>query len=268
MLKNCDWSMEYTSGSSDEPLEFYLDGLTNSNHFDLLLGYFSSTAIHLLSVGFATFISNGGNMRIVINHLLSETDKNAILRANDDNIRVFDLNNPKQLLSVLNDYDRHFFECLTYLISQGRVQIKVIRPKDSGGIAHYKSGVFSDGINSVSYKASCNFTLYGLSENLEELVTYLDWEDEKSRKRIDKQKKRINKYFNEIDENVDYVENTDIETVLKKSFGNKDLNELIIQEEELARRKHKSYSNPRLKSIIKRLQHEIKLKSNILNFHI
>lgn len=266
MLKNCDWSMEYTSGSSDEPLEFYLDGLTNSNHFDLLLGYFSSTAIHLLSVGFATFISNGGNMRIVINHLLSETDKNAILRANDDNIRVFDLNNPKQLLSVLNDYDRHFFECLTYLISQGRVQIKVIRPKDSGGIAHYKSGVFSDGINSVSYKASCNFTLYGLSENLEELVTYLDWEDEKSRKRIDKQKKRIDNYFNEIDENVDYVENTDIETVLKKSFGNKDLNELIIQEEELARRKHKSYTNPRLKSIIKRLQHEINLKSNIPKF--
>jgi hypothetical protein len=41
-----------------------LDGLANSNEFNLLLGYFSSSAINLLSVGFATFISKGGKMKI------------------------------------------------------------------------------------------------------------------------------------------------------------------------------------------------------------
>ena len=86
MLKDCDWSLdrEYKTGSENEPLQFYLDGLGNSNKFSLLLGYFSSSAINLLSVGFATFISRGGKMRMVINHLLSAEDKEAISKVEDN----------------------------------------------------------------------------------------------------------------------------------------------------------------------------------------
>ncbi len=73
MLNKVDWSLDrdYKTSSENEPLQFYLDGLTNSNEFSLLLGYFSSSAINLLSVGFASFISKGGKMKMVINHLLS-----------------------------------------------------------------------------------------------------------------------------------------------------------------------------------------------------
>jgi hypothetical protein len=95
MLKDCDWSIDrdYKTGSENEPLQFYLDGLANSNEFSLLLGYFSSSAINLLSVGFATFISKGGKMKMVINHLLSAKDKEAVWRVEDNpnEIRVFDL---------------------------------------------------------------------------------------------------------------------------------------------------------------------------------
>ena len=58
MLKEVNWSIDrdYKTGSSDEPLQFYLDALCNSTTFDLLLGYFSSSAINLLSLGFANFI--------------------------------------------------------------------------------------------------------------------------------------------------------------------------------------------------------------------
>ena len=71
MLKDCDWSLDrdYKTDSENEPLQFYLDGLANSKEFNLLLGYFSSSAINLLSVGFATFISKGGKMKMVINPL-------------------------------------------------------------------------------------------------------------------------------------------------------------------------------------------------------
>ena len=94
MLKDCEWSKDrdYKTGSENEPLQFYLDGLANSNEFNLLLGYFSSSAINLLSVGFATFISKGGTMKMVINHLLSSKDKEAIIRAsNEPHAKVFDL---------------------------------------------------------------------------------------------------------------------------------------------------------------------------------
>ena len=48
---------------------FFNDGLKNSCSFDLQLGYFSSATISVLAEGFATFIANGGVMRLIINRL-------------------------------------------------------------------------------------------------------------------------------------------------------------------------------------------------------
>ena len=263
MLKDCDWSIDrdYKTGSENEPLQFYLDGLGNSNEFSLLLGYFSSSAINLLSVGFANFISKGGKMRMVINHLLSAKDKEAISRVEDNpnEIRVFDLTDIVSLGRILDEYDTHFFECLAYLIAEKRIEIKVIKPKNGKGIAHYKSGVFSDGQDFVGYKASCNFTLYGLSENLEELEAFLSWENGRSNKLIKKQLKLIDDYFAEKDEDVEYVSVNEIEVVLKDRFGKKDINELLVQEEQLLRKKQSLISNPKLKKTITELFSEIEI---------
>lgn len=263
MLKDCDWSIDrdYKTGSENEPLQFYLDGLANSNEFSLLLGYFSSSAINLLSVGFATFISKGGKMKMVINHLLSAKDKEAISRVEDNpnEIRVFDLTDVVSLGRVLDEYDTHFFECLAYLISEKRIEIKVIKPKNGKGIAHYKSGVFSDGQDSVGYKASCNFTYYGLSENIEELEAFLSWENGRSNKLIKRQLKLIDDYFTEKDEDVEYIPVSNIEVVLKDRFGKKDINELLVQEEQLLRKKQSLISNPKLKKTITKLFSEIEI---------
>ncbi|GAO29929.1 DEAD/DEAH box helicase family protein [Geofilum rubicundum] len=263
MLKDCDWSIErdYKTGSENEPLQFYLDGLANSNEFNMLLGYFSSSAINLLSVGFATFISKGGKMKMVINHLLSANDKEAIRRVEDNpnEIKVFDLTDVVSLGRVLDEYDTHFFECLAYLIAEKRIEIKVIKPKNGKGIAHYKSGVFSDGQDSVGYKASCNFTYYGLSENIEELEAFLSWENGRSNKLIKRQLKLIDDYFTEKDEDVDYVSVSEIEVVLKDRFGKKDINELLVQEEQLLRKKQSLILNPKLKKTITKLFSEIEI---------
>ena len=262
MLKDCEWSLDrdYKTGSENEPLQFYLDGLVNSNEFNLLLGYFSSSAINLLSIGFASFISKGGTMNIVINHLLSSKDKEVIERANSNDInKVFDLTDVVSLGRVLDEYDTHFFECLTYLISENRIQIKVIKPKDGKGIAHYKSGVFSDGQNFVGYKASCNFTLYGLSENLEELEAFLSWENGRSNKLIKKQLRLIDDYFKEKNNEVDYIPVNEIEVVLKDRFGKKDINELLVQEERLLKKKMSLVSNPKLKRTITKIFNEIEI---------
>ena len=262
MLKDCDWSLDrdYKTGSENEPLQFYLDGLANSSEFSLLLGYFSSSAINLLSVGFATFISKGGKMKMVINHLLSSKDKEAVEKANGESLnRVFDLTDVVSLGRVLDEYDTHFFECLAYLISEKRIEIKVIKPKNGKGIAHYKSGVFTDGQDSVGYKASCNFTLYGLSENLEELEAFLSWENGRSNKLIKKQIRLIDDYFSEADEDVEYISVSEIEVVLKDKFGKKDINELLVQEEQLLKKKQSLISNIKLKKTITKLFNEIEI---------
>jgi len=263
MLKDCDWSedRDYKTGSENEPLQFYLDGLANSNEFSLLLGYFSSSAINLLSIGFATFISKGGKMKMVINHLLSAKDKEAISKVEDNpyEIRVFDLTDVVSLGRVLDEYDTHFFECLAYLISEKRIEIKVIKPKKGKGIAHYKSGVFSDGQDAVGYQASCNFTYYGLSENIEQLEAFLSWENGRSNKLIRRQLKLIDDYFTEKDEDVEYIPVSEIEVVLKDRFGKKDINELLVQEEQLLKKKQSLISNPKLKKTIAKLFSEIEL---------
>lgn len=271
MLKDCEWSADrdYKTGSENEPLQFYLDGLANSTEFNLLLGYFSSSAISLLSLGFATFISKGGKMRMVINHLLSAKDKEVIHKVEEGDIRdlkVFDLTDASLLQQYLDEYNIHFFECLTYLIAQKRIEIKVIKPKNGKGIAHYKSGVFSDGEESVGYKASCNFTLYGLSENLEELEAFLSWENGRSNKLIKKQLKIIDDYFNEKDEDVEYLSSENIEVVLKDRFGKKDINELLVQEEQLIKKKQSLISNPKLKKTITKLFSEIEIKRKMPRF--
>jgi superfamily II DNA or RNA helicase len=263
MLKDCDWSIDrdYKTGSENEPLQFYLDGLANSNEFSLLLGYFSSSAINLLSVGFATFISKGGKMKMVINHLLSAKDKEAISRVEDNpnEIRVFDLTDIVSLGRVLDEYDTHFFECLAYLIAEKRIEIKVIKPKNGKGIAHYKSGVFSDCQDAVGYQASCNFTYYGLSENIEQLEAFLSWENGRSNKLIKKQLKLIDNYFTEKDEDVEYISVSDIEVVLRDRFGKKDINELLVQEEQLLKKKQSLITNHKLKKTIAKLFSEIEL---------
>jgi len=263
MLKDVHWSedRDYRTGSENEPLQFYLDGLANSNDFYLLLGYFSSSAINLLSVGFATFISKGGKMKMVINQLLSSKDKEAIEKSQNQSkvSKVFDLADVVTLVKVLDEYDTHFFECLTYLIAEKRIEIKVIKPKDGKGISHYKSGVFSDGLNFVGYQASCNFTYFGLSENLEKLQTFLSWENGRSNIMINNELKMIDNYFNEKDQDVEYLSVNEIEVVFKDKFGKKDIDELLVQEEQLLKKKMSLISNPKLKKTITKLFNDIEI---------
>jgi superfamily II DNA or RNA helicase len=254
MLNKVKWSKnrDYTTGGDDEPLQFYLDALCNSKNFDLLLGYFSSTAINLLSLGFANFIYSGGKMRAVINHILSEEDRAAIANGhNKDTIsNVYDLKDIKGLHQSLDEYSKHFFECFAWLIRNDKIEIKIIKPKGGRGISHYKSGVFSDGENSISYKSSCNFTYYGFVENLEELECRLSWDDERSKVSVINQSNTFEEIFSENSKNVEYLNIEDIKTEIKDEFGNKNIKELLFQEKGLLNKKAMIFNNPKFKNSI------------------
>ena len=66
----------YRSKSEWEPAGFFSEALCNATYFDLMLGFFSSAAINVLSYGFASFIYNGGKMRMIVNDILSSDDVN------------------------------------------------------------------------------------------------------------------------------------------------------------------------------------------------
>jgi superfamily II DNA or RNA helicase len=261
MLKSCRWApnRSYRSGTAHEPLEFYLTSLARSRRFDLLLGYFSSSAINVLSLGFAKFLHGGGTMRVVANNVFSQEDKEAIERGLGGKLPddVLDLRDIRSLKARLDEHGRHFFECLAWLIAQGRIQFVIVKPRDRSGIAHFKSGVFSDGVHEVGFKASCNFTAYGMLENLEELDAFLSWEGGRSEAWLRDQQV----YFDEIHSGnsdlVDYLAIDDVEVAIRSEFGNKDLNELLVQEHELLTKRVRMSATPGLKRVADQLEEEL-----------
>jgi len=259
-LKDCVWSKnyKYINGKNPEPIHFYMEGLLNSTEFNLLLGYFSSSAISLLAPGFANFISNGGKMKMVINQFLSPKDKDAFEKGQEGEIeKAFDLSDVSLLKTTLNKYDQHFFECLAYLISENRIEFRVIKPKYSDGISHYKQGVFFDGEDYVGFSGSCNFTAYGLRHNKESLDIFLRWEDHRSEIFIDSQVDLFENYFSEKDETVEYLSLKEIEIAIKHKFGDKNIQELLVQEEDLIKERLNLETNPELREILEKAQKQI-----------
>ena len=172
MLYDVNWPEDgtYRPNELNSPKKFFNDCLENSLEFDLQLGYFSSATISVLANSFATFIAKGGKMRLVINHIVSEKDKDAINKGvNGDIIDCFDLSNFEELRKTFDEYQEQFFECLAYLIYNKRIDIRIIKPKNTNGIAHTKLGQFRDGILTASFTGSANFTINGFFNNLEEI---------------------------------------------------------------------------------------------------
>ncbi len=252
-------SGEYRTGSDCEPIVFHLNALLESTHLDLLLGYFSSSAINVLALGFAKFLSNGGNVRLVVNHILSEQDKETILKGQNTsesayNFTIEDIN---KLKTSLNEYGRHFFECIAWLIASKRIQIQAIKPKSGKGIAHYKSGVFSDGVNQLRFKSSCNFTASGLLENLEELSIRCSWKSPEELQAIAEYQHYFEDIFSGKADFANYVPIHDVEIAILSEFGDKNLNELLIQESQLLLKKQEQLKKQALIEVIERANYEI-----------
>lgn len=237
MLKDIVWAenRKYRNLTKNEPFDFYIKALTNSINFDLLLGYFSSSAIKVLSIGFARFLQNGGDLRIVANNILSEEDAKLIseteLFIEED--FLIDLNDFHGLKNKLNGYGRHFFECLAYLIVEKRIQIILIKPKNKNGIAHFKEGYFYDGFNAITFSGSCNFTKNALVSNLEGFTISLDWDLGPSKIQVQEQKVFFDNIFSGNSDLVDIVGASEIEIAIRDEFSGKDLNDLIVDGIEL-----------------------------------
>ena len=99
-----------------------------------------------MSLGFAKFLLQGERARFIINHILLEQDKAAILRGEQtpELALGFSINSYKQLKESLDTEGVHFFNCLAWLIASKRVEIVAVRPKEGGGIAHQKTGMAID----------------------------------------------------------------------------------------------------------------------------
>lgn len=242
MLYEVDWAEDgtYRPGEFNSPEKFFNDCLENSKEFDLQLGYFSSATISVLADGFATFISNGGKMRLVINHIVSEEDKDAINKGvHGGIIECFDLTNFESLRQTFDEYQQQFFECLAFLIYNKRIDIRIIKPRNKKGISHTKSGQFRDGDSITSFTGSANFTISGLFNNLEEIkIDRSDSIDMMVQKRIMSQRDEFDTIMNGKKKNVEYLSPEKLVSAITTNYGDKDIEELLDVEAKLRKIKH------------------------------
>ena len=224
-------SFRYQTNTEWEPVGFFSEALCNATSFDLMLGFFSSSAINVLSYGFASFIYNGGKMRMIINDILNSDDISAISMAHDGkDLPFFDLKNLEKLSYTLNKRDKHFFECLAWLIRNDRIEIKIVRMVNGSGIAHTKCGTFSDGINRIGFEGSVNFSLSAFLHNKESLGVYCDWNGSADVGRINGIQKSFDNTFNGLDKDVEFIAAEDLKGYIHSRFNHKGLNELLDDE--------------------------------------
>lgn len=240
MLKDIIYTDDlcYASDRKHKPIEFYLNCLQNSTKFDLRLGYFSSNAIRVLSLGFAQFIYNGGEMRIITNHYLSDKDLellNQNLEVDDIEVRYLESvinTDVEELRKILAKGQDHFFNCLRYLLNKKRLTIQPVKRKPNK-LSHYKEGIFYDGSEKVFFNGSCNFTYSGLIENGESLEVRRSWGSDIEQLRISNGQIEFEAIFNKVDSNYDYLDTSQIEKVIYKKGLEKDLEELVQDEFQL-----------------------------------
>ena len=251
-------SRRFMSRTDWEPLGFFSEALCNATTFDIKLGFFSSSAINVLADGFAAFLYNGGRMRMIINDVLSEEDRTAIVVGESDiNTPYFDLNAIGHISYTLSKHDEHFFECLSWLIRNERIEIKIITPKIGNGIAHSKCGVFSDGINKVAFDGSCNFSKMALIENIESINAFCDWDGERDKERINDIVRDFNRTFSGEDDTVKYLKADQIITYITKTYKYKDIQELLEDERRILHRRAENSTSDSIRRVLERAKAKV-----------
>lgn len=158
--------------------DFYLPVLGQAVRYDRAVGFFSSSMLIEAAAGLSGLIRNGGRMRLVIGHPLSDEDWGAVkagagLAALQD--RLF-----QDLLVILEqaggDRSTHALELLSWMVATGTLEVKYAFRKV--GMYHEKIGILTDREeNQVVFHGSANESANALlpERNFESLAVYPSW---------------------------------------------------------------------------------------------
>ena len=147
--------------------------MRSSTDLDVMMGYFASSSFAEIAPGLATFLRNShAPMRVVVSPFLAEHDFDAL--TSDEQHRA-DLARRLFVDHVPNEdaLARHTLECLAWLITQGRLVLKIAVMRSA--LFHPKVWLFSDDANRAALHGSTNFTASGLARNREQLTLSRDW---------------------------------------------------------------------------------------------
>ena len=176
-----------------------IPGFQGAEKVDCMVGFFSSEVLASLAPGLATYINGSeDSFRLIISPLLRAEDQAAI----EDGLRSAEQVADKILeeLTVTEDLlQRHTLKCLTWLLREGRIEIKIALMKDA--LFHPKVWLFENDRDVVAAHGSSNVTYAGIRKNIEQIAISRSWQDPNQRYITDKLDYEFDRLWENKDDN-------------------------------------------------------------------
>lgn len=174
--------------SQDDTLnEFFIPVIANSKYYYRASGYFSSSILAAAARGLVHFIKKGEKMYLITGVLLSQKDVEAINNGLATPPEIIE----QKLLKELEETDfedviiKRRLEVLAWLVSQGKLEIKLAIPFENDKIKssptgeaiwHSKFAIFEDFYgNKLHIEGSINETAKGWIDNAESFSVHRSW---------------------------------------------------------------------------------------------
>lgn len=169
-----------------EPLaeEVLIPGFKNAAKVDCMVGFFSSEVLAALAPGLATYINaSTHSFRLLISPYVRPADQEAIERGTKTPGEVAN-ERLEQLILSEDILQRHTLKCLSWLLRERRIEIKVALMKDA--LFHPKVWLFENAEDVVAAHGSSNVTYAGIRKNVEQIAISKSWQDPNQRYITDK----------------------------------------------------------------------------------
>ena len=218
-FRDLDLQSSYNSARNDPVEDFYIPVLKEAKTYDRIVGYFNSYSLALVADGLKDFISHEGKMRLLCGTQLDSDDEYAILNASEIAEELSE-NFLQELEFISDDIQLNRIKLLAWMVDNDYLDIKVGIVKDSlgylGGILHEKTGILSDGSDTIVFTGSNNETKAAMSSrgrgNIEKFKVFLSWEDSKF---MDEDIEEFDEYWNNYNP---YLEVIDIPEAAKNGL--------------------------------------------------
>ena len=146
-----------------------------ATQINCMMGFFSSEILVSLAPGLATFVNcSNGSLRLIISPLLRTEDREAIVEgvAAPEDIASTAL---EGFVVTESAVAQHTLKCLTWLLHNGRIEIKIALMQDA--LFHPKVWLFREGDDVIAAHGSSNMTYAGVQKNIEQISISKSWED-------------------------------------------------------------------------------------------
>ena len=178
-LKNINIKFRYRSGRDDLLNDFFIPCLKSAVKYQRAAGFFSASALIVLSRGVSGLLRNNGSMQLVISPVLSEQDIEAITNGYDMR-KVIEESCSREIDKLQMSSFSSGVEALSWLIAMGKLDIKIAIPHllDVRALYHEKIGVIQDANGDyVTFSGSINESETALRRNFESFDVDLSWMD-------------------------------------------------------------------------------------------